>query len=94
MQISIPTVNWNLPVILIVIITLAIILFSMKPIMRYMIKRISNDITGKLLTDDYTQNLAELLPSLKRFSILNLLEMSLRAQTGKIFNRLWCFLIK
>lgn len=58
-----------------------------KPVMRYLVKRITNDIVGTLLTDKYTQNLAEILPSLKRFSVINFIEMSLRAQEGKILTR-------
>jgi glutamate synthase domain-containing protein 2 len=41
----------------------------------------------KLLTEKYADNLAEFLPSLKRFSVLNAIEMSLRAQEGKVITR-------
>lgn len=58
-----------------------------KPILRYCLKKATNSIAQILLTDDYTQNLSELLPSLKRFSVLNLIEMSLRAQHGKVLSR-------
>jgi glutamate synthase domain-containing protein 2 len=75
---------WSFPVIFLLAL---VVIFLTKPVMRYIIKRISNDITGKLLSDNYSQNLGELLPSLKRFSLINLLEMSLRAQTGKVLNR-------
>ncbi|MEG6586914.1 FMN-binding glutamate synthase family protein [Dendrosporobacter sp. 1207_IL3150] len=61
--------------------------FLAKPILRYIINRISDDSISKLLTEDYDQNLAELLPSLTRLSTLNLIEMSLRAEKGKIITR-------
>jgi len=69
------------PLLLLTVILLA------KPILRYIIKRIIDHSVGILLTDDYSKNLLELLPSLKRFSIINLVEMSLRAQTGKAIKR-------
>lgn len=87
MQMILSNIQWPLLVIVIITLILIAVIFLVKPVMRYIIKRISNDITGKILTDKYTQNLAELLPSLKRFSILNLIEMSLRAQTGEILTR-------
>ncbi|MDF2635069.1 MAG: ferredoxin-dependent glutamate synthase [Pelosinus sp.] len=87
MQMILANVHWSLLVILLLTLLLIVLIFVAKPVMRYIIKRISNDITGKLLSDTYSQNLGELLPSLKRFSLINLLEMSLRAQTGKVLNR-------
>lgn len=74
-------------ILFILLLLMAAVLFLLKPIMRYLIKRITNDAMGKLLTDQYTQNIAETLPSLKRFSVLNFIEMSLRAQRGKILTR-------
>lgn len=65
---------------------LAVILLA-KPILRYIIKRITDHSAAILLTDDYSKNILELLPSLTRFSIINLVEMSLRAQTGKAIKR-------
>jgi methylamine---glutamate N-methyltransferase subunit C len=64
-----------------------IFLLFAKPIIRYMIKKIANDFMEKLLTEKYTQNLAEFLPSLKRYSILNAIELNLRAQSGKVLSR-------
>lgn len=58
-----------------------------KPITRYIIKTMSNDFSTKLLSDKYTQNLAELIPSLKRFTVLNLIETGLRAHQGKVITR-------
>ncbi|MDD4600807.1 Isopentenyl-diphosphate delta-isomerase [bioreactor metagenome] len=71
---------------LLFILLVAAILLT-KPLLRYSIKRMSNDATAKLLSDNYDKNLAELLPSLKRFSAINLLELSLRAQSGKVITR-------
>jgi len=73
-------------ILLFTLLVLAVILFA-KPLLRYIIKIISDHTTGILLTDEYSKNLIELLPSLTRFSILNLVEMSLRAQTGKVIKR-------
>jgi glutamate synthase domain-containing protein 2 len=87
MQMILSNMHWSLLVMITITLMLIAFIFLAKPAMRYIIKRISNDITGKILTDDYTKNLGELLPSLKRFSVLNLLEMSLRAQNGKVLNR-------
>lgn len=64
-----------------------IALILAKPIFRYIFKIISNSSIEKLLTDKYSQNLAEFLPSLKRYSVLNAIEMSLRAEEGKVINR-------
>lgn len=58
-----------------------------KPLTRYVIKIMSNDFTTKLLSDKYTQNLAEMLPSLQRISLLNVIETGLRAQTGTALTR-------
>lgn len=54
-----------------------------KPIVRCIINRVSDAALSKLLSTDYERNLAELYPSLQRFSVLNLIETSLRAETGK-----------
>jgi glutamate synthase domain-containing protein 2 len=64
----------------------ATILFA-KPAIRFMINIVSDAVTTRLLTDTYTQNLAELFPSVKRLSVLNLLELSLRAQSGEVLLR-------
>jgi glutamate synthase domain-containing protein 2 len=87
MQIIISNVQGVLLVLFFMILVFIGIIMCSKQIMRYIVKRITNDAAAKLLTDDYTQNLAELLPSLKRFSVINLIEMSLRAQTGKALTR-------
>ncbi|HWR42955.1 FMN-binding glutamate synthase family protein [Sporomusa sp.] len=71
---------------LLAFVSLASILLA-KPVLRYIMNRVSDDALSKLLSDDYERNLAELYPSLKRFSVLNLIEMSLRAETGKVVGR-------
>lgn len=58
-----------------------------KPLIRYIAQVVTNLVMSKLLTEQYSQNVAELLPSLKRFSLLNLLELSLRAENGKVLTR-------
>jgi hypothetical protein len=58
-----------------------------KLILRKVIGKITGTATIRLLSDKYTQNIAELWPSLNRFSVLNILETSLRAQDGKIITR-------
>jgi len=72
---------------LILLVGFVILALLAKPIMRYIIGIIVNDATNKLLTDKYRQNLFELFPSLKRFSVLNTVELSLRAETGKALVR-------
>jgi glutamate synthase domain-containing protein 2 len=87
MQTITSTFHWlALPIILLSLLVLAAI-FLAKPIMRYIINRVVDDATAKLLTDTYTQNLAEFLPSLKRLSVLNAIEISLRAEKGKVIAR-------
>lgn len=87
MQLTITDPVWLIaPILFLVIVVLATILLA-KPITRYVTKIIADHMVSLLLTDKYTQNLAELLPSLKRFSVLNLLELSLRAEEGKAITR-------
>lgn len=57
------------------------------PIMRLIITKIVGNMTTRIFSDKYTQNLIELLPSLNRFSLLNLVETALRAENGKIITR-------
>lgn len=87
MQITTANLQWILLLnFLLAFFVIAIIVFS-KPIGRYIIKRISDHVTTILLTDEYSKNMMELLPSLTRFSVINLLELSLRAETGKVIKR-------
>ncbi|SFL96331.1 FMN-binding glutamate synthase family protein [Pelosinus propionicus] len=87
MQIAIATINWPALLFFVIVLGLISALILVKPIMRYIIKVITNDAVKRLLTDDYTQNVAETLSSLKRFSVINFIEMSLRAQSGKVLTR-------
>ncbi|MGI6093053.1 MAG: FMN-binding glutamate synthase family protein [Veillonellaceae bacterium] len=87
MQLIITNSQFLLFLITILISMLIALILLAKPLLRYIVTRVTNDAMAKLLSDDYDQNLAELLPSLKRYSILNLLEMSLRAESGKIVGR-------
>lgn len=66
---------------------LIIALLLAKPLIRYIIKVMSNDFEKKILSDKYTQNLAELIPSLRRITVLNVVETALRAHQGKIITR-------
>ena len=86
MHIIIPDFHW-LPLLLLLVAVLAAAILSVKPLLRYFFNRVSDDALFKLTTEDYDQNLSELYTSLKRFSVLNLLEMSLRAEKGKVINR-------
>ncbi|HWR05387.1 FMN-binding glutamate synthase family protein [Sporomusa sp.] len=87
MHIIITNYQWLLvPVSILALVFLAAI-FLAKPITRYIVKRVTNDTISKLLTETYDQNLAELLPSLTRFSTLNLIELSLRAEAGAVIGR-------
>lgn len=87
MQIFIADVEWLLLLLLLpVVFILALLLFA-KSISRYFIQRATEKVLPTLLTTEYEQNLAELYPSLKRFSLLYLIELSLRAETGKVIGR-------
>ena len=87
MEIITANLQWIYLLIFLLVVLAVGILFVTKPLLRYIIKRISDHATTILLTDVYTKNIMELLPSLTRFSVLNLLELSLRAQTGKVITR-------
>lgn len=87
MEIVITNPLWLFVPFLLGLIFLIMALILAKPIIRFIFKMVANSSMEKILTDKYTQNLAEFVPSLKRYSILNVLEMSLRAQTGKVLTR-------
>lgn len=87
MQITVINGWWlALPAIFLLGILIGLLLLA-KPIFRFVVKSMATYFLSKILTEKYTQNLAESLPSLKRFSILNTIELSLRAQTGKVIAR-------
>ena len=77
----------KIPWLILFLLVLAGAILLAKPLVRYVIQLITNAILSKILTEEYTKNVAETFPSLKRFSVLNLLELSMRAETGKIANR-------
>ena len=83
MPIMISNFQLWLLLLLIVVLSAAAAIVLAKPVLRYIMDRVSDAALSKLLTTDYEQNLAELYPSLTRFSVLNLIETSLRAETGK-----------
>ena len=80
-------VEMILLVTVIAVIVATVVYMGTVPLLRYIIKKIVMAIATKLATDKYTENLAEALPSLKRISILHTLELSLRAEEGKIITR-------
>jgi len=87
MDITITNSEWLfLPLVTLTLVLSALIFFA-GPIARYVVKLVTDDALDKLLTDKYTQNLFELLPALKRLSVLNMVESGLRAETGKIISR-------
>ncbi|WP_243450227.1 FMN-binding glutamate synthase family protein [Desulfosporosinus sp. Sb-LF] len=49
--------------------------------------RISDYSIRRLLSDKYSENLTEIITSLKRMSILNMIEFNMRAQDGKTIER-------
>lgn len=73
--------------VLFILVLLGTVLILAIPVTRYIVKKIANSSVEKLLSEKYTQNLAEFLPSLKRYSVLNAIEVNLRAETGKIITR-------
>lgn len=60
------------------------IILIIKPILRYLAGRQIAEFIYRLLSDKYTQNLMELWPAGHRISLLNILEINLRAKDGKI----------
>lgn len=61
--------------------------FLAKPMFRYYMNRISDYSIRRLLSDKYSENLTEIITSLKRMSILNMIEFNMRAQDGKTIER-------
>jgi methylamine---glutamate N-methyltransferase subunit C len=88
MQITITSSFWLLLLILLLVIQLALVLMVIsKPLLRYIVGKQISDFMDKLLSDKYTQNLMELWPAGKRISVLNILEIGFRSQSGKIITR-------
>lgn len=61
--------------------------FVGKRFFRTGVQRIFNLVIERLLQDKYPENLMELWGAVRRSSILNILEISLRAESGKIIKR-------
>lgn len=87
MQITITNPEWLLALLFAFAAMLVLLVLMAKPLIRYILTQVFNDAVSKLLTEKYTQNVAELLPSLKRFSVLNAIELSLRAENGTTVGR-------
>lgn len=69
------------------ILVLIVFVFLAKPLIRYSIKTVSNDFLTIILSDKPTQNLAEMYPSIQRFSFHNVIQTGLRAHRGKVISR-------
>ena len=54
---------------------------------RWMMKRIVKQMGKIILTDSYQENIMELMPGLRHMGIQNMLENSLRAETGDVLHR-------
>jgi len=54
---------------------------------RWIMKKIVKQMGKVILTDSYQENLIELLPGLRHMGIQNMLENSLRAETGDVLHR-------
>lgn len=67
MQITITNPEWLFVLLLVLAAILALLALAARPLIRYVITEVFNDSMSKLLTEKYTQNVAELLPSLKRY---------------------------
>lgn len=61
--------------------------FVGKRLFRTIVQHLFNLVMGRLLEDDYAENLMELWSAVRRTSVQNILEISLRAQTGEIIKR-------
>lgn len=63
---------------------LGILLFFLaKPISRYYVNKISDYNLSRLLSEQYSHNITEILTSFKRITVQNVIELNLRAQNGK-----------
>lgn len=58
-----------------------------KPISRYYVNKISDHTLAKLFSEKYSNNISEILTSLKRITFQNVIELNLRAHNGKIIER-------
>lgn len=61
--------------------------FIIKLFYRTWVQKIFNYVLGRLLQDEYSENLMEFWSAVRRTSVQNIVEMSLRAETGEIIKR-------
>ena len=90
MQITLNIPEWLLFMILslaILLVVFLVLILLAKRILRTILGGIIATAAKRLLSDKYTQNISELWSSINRYSVLNLIEASLRAETGKIITR-------
>lgn len=66
---------------------LLFLFFLGKRFFRPVVQRIFNRVLGRLLEDPYAENMIELWSAVQRTSVQNILEISLRAEFGKIIKR-------
>ncbi|KGX87184.1 FMN-binding glutamate synthase family protein [Pontibacillus litoralis] len=62
---------------------LLVIVFFWRPLMRRIVKQVGHII----LTDSYQENIMELLPGVRHMGVQNILENSLRSETGDVLHR-------
>ncbi|HBV86818.1 MAG TPA: FMN-binding glutamate synthase family protein [Desulfosporosinus sp.] len=88
MQITITSSFWLFLLIVLLALQLFLVLILIiKPILRYLVGLQVGDFLEKILSDKYTENLMEIWPAGKRISVLNIVEIGLRSQSGKIITR-------
>ena len=61
---------------------------------RWVIKRLVKQMGKIILTDGYQENIMELMPGFRHMGIQNMLENSLRAESGKLLHRPLAALLK
>lgn len=88
MQITITNSIWVFLLLLFLTLQLVLaIILLIKPILRYFIGKEISEAINRLLSDKYTQNLMEVYPAGRRISVLNILEIGLRAENGTVITR-------
>ncbi|MGE7768330.1 FMN-binding glutamate synthase family protein [Peribacillus sp. NPDC096540] len=80
-----PTILYYLSLVMISILFVLILFILIG--WRWIIKRMVKQMGKIILTDSYQENLIELMPGLRHMGIQNMLENSLRAETGNILFR-------
>lgn len=75
---------------ILIMVMIALILFGLSFLFlgrHWIIKKIVKKAGNIILTDSYQENILELMPGLRHMGIQNMLENSLRAQTGDLLHR-------